>query len=208
MPYLGSMASATLQDRFEAIFGTRRGASRVLNCDAVSVAYEALSAVDLDSCLTLKLDADEKALIAAAKVDRDVLELLRPHVFHVLATQADMRSVAPRPIWAELSTRLRACGKAREARDDEALAALGGRRLGMFSVEGNVSLSKLLDEVIAFPLTAKNEAVLLLNVYRSKIKQIGEAHGEVHDQVVQDNIRADLEHHGVNKLLLNTLVPK
>src|ERR1035438_6433204 len=99
------MGCATLQDRFESIFGTKRGASRILPCDPVSLAYGALSTEDLDYCLALKLTLDEKALVAAAKVDREVLELLRSNIFHSLAAQADLRSIPTEGRGADLATR-------------------------------------------------------------------------------------------------------
>ena len=201
------MGCATLQDRFESVFGTRRGVSRPVPCDPVSLAYAALRTRDLDFCLTvMKVTPDERAPIAAAKVDREVLELIRPNVFLLLANHAEMSSAAPGQMWLEsLATRLRACARARAYRDNIALEIAHARSLGMSSVEANVDLSTILDDVIASRMRTKDDAVRMVNAYRSKIRRLSVAHGEVHDVMVRENIYKDLVEHGVNKLVINTL---
>jgi len=196
------MGCATLQDKFDSIFGTKRGASHILPCDPVSLAYGALSAEDLDYCLALKLTLDEKALVAAAKVDREVLELLRSNIFHSLAAQADLRSTPTVLRGADLATRLRACGVAREDRDKATLADAGARSLGMFSVEGNIALSEILDEVSNSPQLNQGMVVQPRITYNDEIKRLDVTHAEVNDAVVQENIRADLEAHSVDEDLV------
>jgi len=299
------MGCATLQDQFEPVFGKKRGASRALPHDPVSLAYSALSAEDLDHCLTLKLTPHEKALVTAAKVEREALEflnstvfyslaaqadlcsaapvhlwpalaarlrtcalagaheehldnspapfeaddlrylstdgreglnqllddcltlelapdedalvaaakadhesvkLLTPNVFHLLATQADLRSKAPKLMWVALATRLRACGKARLSRDADVLAAGGARSFGMFSVEGNIALSKIVDEVISSRYMVMSHARVVAISCAGKIRRLGMTHREVSDRVVQENVTVVLLSHGISRVIVDELL--
>jgi len=217
-------ATVIVQDRFHDVFGARRGSSRPVPNDPVSLACRALSAEDLDNCLTLGLSSDERDLLSAAKIDHELLGLLKPSAFFSLAVKAELMSM-PMPVfsdegtvpdkayWSSLGARLRTCAHACETRDAATLADVGARTLGMHSAEGSIVLSKLLDQVVSRNARTLEENTALLNAYQEGIRRVGQTHPEVYDSAARGAIAEDLRAHGFNTqslldMMLNIQPPR
>jgi len=192
---------------FASVFSGARVERRPSPSDEVLVTYLALSNEELMSLSLLTgqigsyQDLGEASCFEAACVERTVLEGLLDACLRRLMVHLDDQNNEESTV---LIKKLEACLEARYARETRELAALGGRPLGMFTPEGNVALSKLLDEVVAFPLTPP-EVRALVSVYNSKIDILARAYPEVSDTAVREAIYEDLEASGVSKKFLKEL---
>jgi len=199
--YIGHMGrgqAAVATDQFEAIFGTRRGASRPKRCDAVFAAYSALTQNDLEDCSKFALLPKERAIIAGAKIDREVLDQMPIPSLSIMVNHAETRAtiaIEPpdvrldlRDFWASLAGRLRDCVSAREEREAELRAAANARKMGMLTVEGDIAWSQLIDSLPGLSVRDATNTIMR-GVRRLKATYPGATHPEVREAVHAELLR-------------------
>jgi hypothetical protein len=177
-------------DAFTVVVGTGRGAARPGRLDPVSIAQAALSDDDLDVCATLaRADQAVCSLLTAAKGDRELLGSVSDDWIRRL--QDYRRAQVGTPGTAQhrddpLFIRLSACEQARQERAEHALAARGGRILDMYSDDGNITLTRLLDSLRDLDEESARQTL------RAGLRRIARTHSEVHDTAVREAIAEEL----------------
>jgi len=175
-------------DGFDRVFGPRRGhRGRVEAPNDVLAAYLDLTDEDLDLCIVLA-EGSEGAVevmrvLRSAKIERDSLELLSDDWLMRLRARRSAPSLTDDPLMAKLQ----ACFDARCDRYEVELAAQGGRPMEMFSIEGNIAVTQLVDSLVGLSADDAEQALA------EGVAQIARCHSEIHDTAVSESIGAELD---------------
>jgi hypothetical protein len=103
-----------------------------------------------------------------------------------------------------LIVKITSCMELRKKRDDKALAILGGRPLEMFSTQGNIAVTSLLDKILKLDQSNVALEEIIATYLDGKIS-ISEYHPEILDTATREAIYADLMKNGASQAFLEGL---